>query len=97
MSAPKDNSLKTRPMGVEPSHVRMARAALGWSQEELAKRSGVSRTCVRNFESERNKPTRETVLALENAFKAEGIQFIKRFSGEDNSATEGVLHVRELA
>lgn len=38
------------PMGEIAKHVREARDASGWSQEELAERAGVSRPTIARFE-----------------------------------------------
>jgi predicted transcriptional regulator len=51
--------------------LRMARAALGWSQGELARRAGVSRTTVADLERGHGEPRlatmRRLVAALEQA------------------------------
>jgi transcriptional regulator with XRE-family HTH domain len=53
----------------------MARAALDWSQQELAKASGVSaRTVIRYEAGEQVLPTR--VSALRDAIEAQGVLFI---------------------
>ena len=53
----------------------MARAALDWSQRELAEAAGVSaRTVIRYEVGESVLPAR--VKALRNAFEAEGVLFI---------------------
>jgi transcriptional regulator with XRE-family HTH domain len=54
---------------------RMARAALDWSQHDLAKASGVSWRTISRFESgEAIMPKR--VQALREAFEARGLVFI---------------------
>lgn len=54
---------------------RMARAALNWSQQDLAKASGVSaRTIIRFEVGEPVLPAR--VTALRHAFEAQGVLFI---------------------
>ncbi|HEX8127287.1 MAG TPA: helix-turn-helix domain-containing protein [Allosphingosinicella sp.] len=61
---------------------RMARAALDWSQQDLAAASGVSaRTVIRYEAGEPVLPAR--VQALRQAFEADGIFFIDTgpFSG----------------
>lgn len=53
----------------------MARAALGWSLDDLAAASGVSRRTLARFEAgESVQPAR--VKALRHALEAEGILFI---------------------
>jgi transcriptional regulator with XRE-family HTH domain len=54
---------------------RMARAALDWSQQDLATASGVSaRTVIRYEAGESVLPAR--VQALRDAFEARGVVFI---------------------
>jgi DNA-binding XRE family transcriptional regulator len=38
------------------AHSKAGRALLGWSQEQLAKKSGLSLSTVRNFEKGRSDP-----------------------------------------
>lgn len=53
----------------------MARTALGWSLDDLAAASGVSRRTIARFEAgETVQPAR--VKALRQAFEAEGVLFI---------------------
>jgi transcriptional regulator with XRE-family HTH domain len=58
---------------------RMARAALDWSQRELAKAAGVSARTVIRFEAgESVLPSR--VQKLREAFEAHGVLFIEQGS-----------------
>lgn len=53
----------------------MARAALGWSLDDLAAASGVSRRTLARFEAgESASPVR--VMALRHALEAKGVLFI---------------------
>lgn len=53
----------------------MARAALGWSLDDLAKTSGVARRSIARFEAgESVKPG--TMESLRAAMVAEGVEFI---------------------
>jgi len=67
--------------------VKAARALLGWSQADLAKRSGVSEPTIARLESmDGNLGGRqETGLKIQHAIEAAGIEFI-----EDNGGGEGV-------
>jgi len=52
----------------------MARAALNWSTQDLAKAAGVSSNTVSRFES--GKPAiPATLKAIKQAFEAAGVQF----------------------
>jgi ribosome-binding protein aMBF1 (putative translation factor) len=76
-----------------PEQSRAARAWLDWSQEDLAKRSQVSLSTVRDFEKGRRMPIKNNLdamrLALEMAgvillFRggiASGVQFTRSESG----------------
>jgi transcriptional regulator with XRE-family HTH domain len=67
----------------------MARAALDWSQQNLAAASSVSaRTVIRYEAGESVLPAR--VQALRHAFEAEGIQFI-----DSGQLVGGVIPPRE--
>jgi transcriptional regulator with XRE-family HTH domain len=59
---------------------------LGWSGEDLAKKSGVSAPTVRDFEVKGRDPKQGTVQKWRRALEAAGIQFID----EDASGGPGV-------
>ena len=64
---------------VTPRHLRMARAAAGWTQEVLAERSGVSRVTIANLESGKiPDPRVHTIRALVRALEAEGVALTER-------------------
>ncbi|HWX46859.1 MAG TPA: helix-turn-helix transcriptional regulator [Roseomonas sp.] len=71
--------------------VRMARAALRWPVEELARRSGVSQASIRRIESVYGVPN-VTVAVLEKlraAFEQAGIVFLA-----DDGARDGGPGIR---
>ena len=62
---------------ITPTLSRAARVLLGWRQEELAKRSEVSLTAIRQFEGNKTAtPHRTTLKALQQAFEDAGVEFI---------------------
>jgi len=65
-----------------PEQSRAARGWLDWSQEELAKRSNVSISTVRNFEKGRNVPIRNNLDAISAALRDAGICFTYDEKGE---------------
>lgn len=50
-----------------PADCRAARARLGFTQAELARRAGISRATLVNFEKGRREPLRASVQALQSA------------------------------
>jgi transcriptional regulator with XRE-family HTH domain len=63
---------------ITASQLRSARAALRWSIEELARRSGVGARTIKRLEAfDMVPPSRSsTALALKIALEAAGIEFI---------------------
>jgi transcriptional regulator with XRE-family HTH domain len=56
--------------------VKAARALLGWSQEDLAERSGLSVPTIRRFEARSKlRVSKEARLKMEAALEAAGIAF----------------------
>ena len=53
----------------------MARAALDWSRENLAKAAGVHRNTVANFETEAYAGDPETLVKMQRALEKAGIEF----------------------
>lgn len=58
--------------------IRAARAAVGWSAEELAKNSGVVRRTIVNIETNSGVPSAnaQTLQKIIAALEAAGIEFI---------------------
>lgn len=54
---------------------RAARALLGWSQGELADRSGVAQATIANFETEKRATYVTRIIELEKALEQAGIEF----------------------
>ena len=60
-----------------PIQTKMARAALGWSTAELARRAGVGISTVSRFETGQVKPVRANIDAMQRALEAAGIEFVE--------------------
>jgi transcriptional regulator with XRE-family HTH domain len=60
---------------------RMARGALNWSVEALAKAANVGEATVRRFEQGRAVPIPATLEAMQRALEAAGIEFIAENGG----------------
>jgi predicted transcriptional regulator len=59
---------------VTPRQLRMARAAAGWTQDELAERSGISRVTIANLEAGKiSDPRTQTVRLLVRALAEAGV------------------------
>jgi transcriptional regulator with XRE-family HTH domain len=58
-----------------PALCRAARGYLNWTQDELASRSSVSRSTIRDFEGQRHGLHRSTEAQLRLAFEKEGLRF----------------------
>ncbi|MCY1325946.1 helix-turn-helix protein [compost metagenome] len=56
--------------------IRAARALLGWSQIELARRSGVSQKALSDFERNKRPLTAYTSGKLREVIEASNVQFI---------------------
>jgi transcriptional regulator with XRE-family HTH domain len=54
---------------------RAARALLKWKQEDLAEKTGLSLSTIRDFESERRTPHASNLIQIEQAFNEAGIEF----------------------
>ncbi len=73
-----------QPKILTPAICRAARGLLDWTQTDLADRSGVSRSTIRDYEGSRHDAHRATEAQLRLAFERGGIAFIN--VDEDNIA-----------
>lgn len=64
-------------MTLTPEQCRVGRALLGWTQADLAERSGVTKPTIAAFESGARQPYRRTLEDLRRALEA----------GDDNGGT----------
>ena len=55
--------------------VRLVRAVLGWSQTELGRRAGLTQRAIHKLEQGETEPRRTTVLALEEIWREQHIEF----------------------
>jgi transcriptional regulator with XRE-family HTH domain len=63
-------------MVINSAQIRAARALLDWSQQDLATRTGLSKTAIANIETEKYRPTPENQQKITEVFEKAGIEFI---------------------
>jgi transcriptional regulator with XRE-family HTH domain len=68
-------------MSMTPSQSRGARGLLDWSQQELAGRSNLSESTVRDFEKGRRVPSINNLAAIRTALESAGVEFIAENGG----------------
>ena len=61
---------------MNPDQSRAARGLLDWSQAELAARSNLSESTVRDFEKGRRVPSINNLAAIRRVLEAAGVEFI---------------------
>ncbi len=66
---------------IKPNYITAARGLLRWSQEDLARESGVSGRTINLIENEKQNPSQDTMLAIEMALDRAGVVF------KDNSVS----------
>ena len=60
---------------MSPEQVRAARNWLGWTQAQLAERSKVSLSTIKDYESGKRSPIANNVEAIQKAMELAGIEF----------------------
>jgi transcriptional regulator with XRE-family HTH domain len=61
-------------MTITPAEMKASRAILGWSQRELAKRTGISSSTLSSFETRKARPS-------ESFLEAAGVEFAENGGG----------------
>ncbi|WP_376774892.1 helix-turn-helix domain-containing protein [Mesorhizobium silamurunense] len=64
-----------------PSQSRAARGLIDWSQQELAGRSNLSESTIRDFEKGRRVPSVNNLAAMRAALESAGVEFIPENGG----------------
>lgn len=64
-----------------PALCRAARGFLDWTQSDLAERSGISRSTIRDYEADRHAAHRATEAQLRLAFEDGGVAFVPLAEG----------------
>ncbi len=71
--------------------VRMARAALGWSQVELGRFLGMSQRAIHRIEQGHSEPRRTTLLAIESLLRKAGFKIEDRADGGFSMVVPGTM------
>lgn len=66
---------------ITPSQIRMAKAALGLSNPELSKLTGLNRNTINAAEKSGGSPSRSTRLQLRQFFETQGVIFVEENGG----------------
>jgi transcriptional regulator with XRE-family HTH domain len=67
---------------MSPKQSRAARAWLGWSQGELAKRAGVGQSTVQDFERGWRTPIANNIAAIRRVIEGAGVRLLFDEDGE---------------
>jgi len=60
---------------ITKTQLRGARAMLGWTSDELARRSGIHRRTIRKIEKGEARPQRKTLAQIVSALSEGGVEF----------------------
>ncbi len=71
--------------------VRMARAALGWSQADLGRFLGMSQRAIHRIEQGHSEPRRTTLLAIESLLRKAGFKIEDRADGGFSMVVPGTM------
>lgn len=66
---------------ITPPQSRAARGLVDWSQADLASRSNLSESTIRDFEKGRRTPGPNNLAAIRSALEAAGVEFIAENGG----------------
>lgn len=64
-----------------PATCRAGRALLGWSQDELARRSGVGRVTIADYERGKTQLIRGNVALIVDALATAGVEVLREGQG----------------
>ena len=76
---------------LSPEQCRSARAWLGWSQDDLARRAKIGVSTLKDFETGKRAPMRNNLDAIRAALESVGVAFIFRETGHPIGITVGAL------
>jgi transcriptional regulator with XRE-family HTH domain len=66
---------------ITPAQCRAARGLIGWSQQDLAEKSGVGIVTIHQLEAGVGQPRRATLDVVKRALEGAGVEFIDENGG----------------
>jgi len=63
-------------MSITTAQIRGARGILGWSQQDLAQRTGISATSIGSIENNQTTPRESTLTTIRKTLENSGVEFI---------------------
>jgi transcriptional regulator with XRE-family HTH domain len=86
---------RTRQRMLTPNQLRAARALVGWTRADLAKRSGVAVPTITGFELQGADSKVSTLHKLKRALEAAGVEFIDEGHKSDDGGPGLRLRARK--
>jgi len=68
--------------GMSPEQSRAARAWLGWSQQDLAKRASVGLSTIKDYENGNRTPIANNLAAIQRALEEAGVELVNDAKGK---------------
>ncbi|WP_417583415.1 helix-turn-helix transcriptional regulator [Pelagibacterium sp.] len=65
---------------IVPAQIRAARGLVGWSQQDLAKKTGISRRSIMAIETSSAAARASTLKCIEQVFDEAGVEFLNEGS-----------------
>jgi transcriptional regulator with XRE-family HTH domain len=87
----RDSDRQQRDRLLVAATVRMARAALGWSQAEFGRFLGMSQRAIHRIEQGHSEPRRTTLLAIESLLRKAGFKIEDRSDGGFSMVVPGTM------
>ena len=80
---------------LSPEQCRAARAWLGWSQDDLAKRASVGLSTLKDFENGKRSPMRNNIEAVRRVLEGAGIGLLSDENGHPCGITTAATRKKD--